>query len=419
MFSLGAGDITLSQLFTSSDSIQIDFVKPSGFQIDYSAVDRIIIDISSKDGINFNRLRITTLAPNFMNYFNVKTYRYYSDDVEVVDLEKGYRIFLDPPQKLPRDNTIFLIAYVQDLKGNAQKRMIYFSTACNYFSFFWSFPSYFIAYFALVWVVFNTILKIFIKEVKMGRVYDFVTKEGIPGAIVEIYEGQRLVTKAITNENGFYDVQVSKGKYDIKVSARGYKKIPNRNLKIDWGSINLYLGGEISMKRNWGVINFDIPLVPLNRRHKIGWKARIKRLFAKLRLFIESFPVLSVAIFHVLVFYTHLSSYWIASILIVISLIRNYGPELARGKSGKVVNENGNVITDCKLSISKGTDSDYLNVKANGNGRFKFFVPPGKYRLDLRKSKYEFIDGRSELLVDRSYASGYTNVAPLLVVREA
>ncbi len=110
----------------------------------------------------------------------------------------------------------------------------------------------------------------------LGFVYDAVTKEPVSQAIVRIFdESKKMVWSDVTDSNGYFNAQLSAGRYRIGVRSSKYS-FPSSIVfgKEDYPLSNIYHGEEFDISGGED-IRYAIPMDPLE--------------LSKFRLFVESF----------------------------------------------------------------------------------------------------------------------------------
>ncbi len=240
-----------------------------------------------------------------------------------------------------------------------------------------------------------------------GIVYDSISKQPVPLAIVRVYKlidsepglhanhSRQLVQTVVTDKQGRYEALLETGEYEIEVKKPQFS-FPSSIVTSasDGEYTNLYQGSLIS---DQGIVNIpDIPLDPENAPRK--WQTA--NLFKKLWLSFQkvsqhlAVPVLFIGAGAGIVVLVNDPSNplnWILSILYILMLVMQISfrihPQKAWGMVYDIATNAALPLTTLQLidpefgKVVKSRLSDY-------EGRFSFLPEPGKYVIKANKEGY-------------------------------
>lgn len=235
--------------------------------------------------------------------------------------------------------------------------------------------------------VFGTLKKK--KRYKYGVVYDSITKEPVNVAVVRVFDEQnRLITTAVTNVYGIFDIDIPDGKYRFEVVSGDYS-FPSKAVigSEDLPYHNIYRGGDINYSS--GEIS-----IPIDKKDK-GFIAKIfasgRSLFHSIInlllrvLFVAGFLMAIIAVVKASTTFS-----WIIIILYLLSLlVMLYINIRDRRSYGKVTDRNGEPLEALELGLKElefGTL--YTKRVTDEDGKYRFILPEGEYRLEVLNSNY-------------------------------
>lgn len=101
------------------------------------------------------------------------------------------------------------------------------------------------------------------KKKKFGVVYDASTQKPVAGAIVQLYEADRMrqIGVAMTDRDGGYVFTARPGRYVLSVTKPGFS-FPSKLIQQAGGVGNSYIGQVIEVGQNNPGINYLIPIDP-------------------------------------------------------------------------------------------------------------------------------------------------------------
>lgn len=233
-----------------------------------------------------------------------------------------------------------------------------------------------------------------------GYVYDSVTKEPLPQCIVRVFNGNNeLVWTDVTDRDGYFKTtDLKAGEYTIKVTGRDYE-FPSRIVfgKTDFPLENVYHGQEFYAPKG-NVPNFAIPM---DRREmgdvryvfsQFAFISKVLWKFLHLALFLVGliFSIYALSINNVWYNYVILFLY-VPSIFALLSSFFGKGQ-----RYGVVKDTNGKRLSGIVLGL-KEKEFDKLISKrvTNDLGRFRFFVYPGIYDLEVLSSEWKVVEGKN------------------------
>ena len=241
----------------------------------------------------------------------------------------------------------------------------------------------------------------------LGYVYDALTKDPVPQAIVRIYdENGKMVWSDVTDGRGYFSAKLKEGKYRIEVRASDYT-YPSTIIygKDDYPLSNVYHGEFFEINQE-SIPNFSIPLDPkevstFRVLREIVW-GRVKVLFSILHtlLFIVGL-VLSI--------YMYVKRpYWLTALVLFLYLlsflfmIRKVFTK--RVKYGVVRDIDSNPVEGVVVGL-RDMEFEKLILKrvTDSHGRYRILAPRGRYRIEVLETGYkvESIEGDSEVVIEK------------------
>jgi subtilisin-like proprotein convertase family protein/predicted RNA-binding protein Jag len=239
------------------------------------------------------------------------------------------------------------------------------------------------------------------KDQNFGLVYDSVTKEPINRAIVRISDSNgTLISTEVTDIYGIFDARLETGSYRFSVEASGYN-FPSRTitLKVDEPYMNVYHGEEI-VHNNSDILNISIPLDREDSSLVSESGASAKNIF--MRFFDVSLYILFIVGFISTVFTLVNDASALGWIMLSIYILFTIGYLIVKGNEGKkfgfVRNSSGSLVEGLELGLME-LEFNQLAAKrvTDGDGKYRFIVPGGKYRLVVLNPGYELLESKNDL----------------------
>lgn len=224
------------------------------------------------------------------------------------------------------------------------------------------------------------------KIVAKGYVYDSVTKEPIPQAVVRVYDSNgELVWTDVTNKQGYFNsTKLKDGEYRISVTSKDYT-FPSKIVfgKEDFPLKNIYRGDMFMIKDNF-FANFAIPMdsreIKESRIYMERAFAVLKGVFKFFHLFIFLFGLIftlySVLILELWWSYIILLLYIPSTYLLIRSLFGS------KEKWGIVKDTEGTLFEGVVVGL-RDFEEDRLASKrvTDAKGRYRFVLDKGVYEL--------------------------------------
>ena len=246
----------------------------------------------------------------------------------------------------------------------------------------------------------------FIKKLRrkgqnFGLVYDSVTKEPINRAIVRITDSNgSLVSSEVTDIYGIFDARLNTGSYKFSVEASEYS-FPSRTitLKVDEPYMNVYHGEEL-LHNSSDILNISIPLDKVDSSLISESGASAKSIF--MGFFNVSLYFLFVVGFITTVFTLVKESSVLGWITLLIYILFTIGYLIVRRNEGKkfgfVRNSSGSLIEGLELGLIE-LEFNQLSAKrvTDEDGKYRFIVPRGKYRLVVLSPGYELLECKNDI----------------------
>ncbi len=244
------------------------------------------------------------------------------------------------------------------------------------------------------------------KVLPYGFVYNAVTKEPINRAIVRVFKNNKLVSTAVTDAYGVFTANLEAGQYYLKVVINGYT-YPTKLIKgeTDRPFENIYRGGKFIVEEE-SQVQYSIPLDPIESS---GFKFTKTIILNKLSNFISGFQKILVVVGLLVAFFLYLRTPDVFNLtillfyipLLFLNLFLSYDSQ--KSKFGVVRNKEGQVLKNLELGLRE-MEFERIVAKrvSNDNGRYKFVVPGGKYRLEVLNPNYEIKNLKGNALVFKS-----------------
>lgn len=266
-----------------------------------------------------------------------------------------------------------------------------------------------------LWFAFAAIIDRIKKRKPWGIVYDSISKQNIPQAIVRLFSFQtgKLVDTVVTDGLGIFKLAIEKGRYKMLVSKFGYNFPTKVIFSNNDGQItNVYKGGDIVIKKDGGITMLSIPIDP---EHENALIVNLKRLFSIAERVLEVVsPLLLVGgtiyTLAITISNPYLWNYLILSIYLFVIVTKAVIFFIHPKAYGKVTLEGGDPIANCAIGLYEA-DFDRLVAQTLTNeiGQYNFIVQNRDYILKVLDPGYEVVQGGG-FIEGTSYSSG-----PLLI----
>lgn len=231
-----------------------------------------------------------------------------------------------------------------------------------------------------------------------GYVYDSITKEPIAQCIVRIFnQNGALVWTDVTDGNGFFkSVPLKSGEYSIRVVAMDYE-FPSKIVfgKADFPLENVYHGQEFYVAKE-NIPNFSIPMDRIEMsdlRFVFSQFAFITKLiwkFFHMVLFIVGLMFSLYALSVDTSWYNYVILFlYIPSIFLLITSFLG-----KREKYGLVKDTKGKRLTGIVLGLKDKEFGRLISKRVTDElGRFRFFIYPGIYDLEVLSGEWKIVGG--------------------------
>lgn len=241
----------------------------------------------------------------------------------------------------------------------------------------------------------------------VGFVYDSVTKEPIPQAIVRIFdEENRIVWSDVTDSKGYFSASLRDGKYRIVVRVPGYLYPSNVVFgKEDYPLTNVYHGEEFTITSD-DEPNFAVPLDPLEiSKLRISFET----IWARFKFLINILHVLLFVFGLVFALYTYYNFPSTLSLIVLLLYIPSFFFILryifvVSDEYGIVKNKDGERLEGVVVGLRE-SEFDKIIAKrvTDSRGRYRFLVDEGRYYIEILDTGYkvEDIESGDEVLVKK------------------
>jgi hypothetical protein len=231
-----------------------------------------------------------------------------------------------------------------------------------------------------------------------GYVYDSITKEPIAQCIVRIFDQNGvLVWTDVTDGNGFFkSIPLKSGEYSIKVVAMDYE-FPSKIVfgKNDFPLENVYLGQEFYVSKE-NIPNFSIPMDRIEMsdlRFVFSQFAFISKLiwkFFHMVLFIVGllFSLYALSVYNSWYNYVILLLYIPSIFMLITSFLGK------NERYGLVKDSKGKRLTGIVLGLKDKEFGRLISKRVTDElGRFRFFIYPGQYELEVLSGEWKIANG--------------------------
>jgi len=231
-----------------------------------------------------------------------------------------------------------------------------------------------------------------------GYVYDSITKEPIPQCIVRIFDQNgSLVWTDVTDGNGYFkSVPLKSGEYSIKVVAMDYE-FPSKIVfgKADFPLENVYHGQEFYVAKE-NIPNFSIPMDRLEMsdlRFVFSQFAFISKLvwkFFHMVFFIVGlmFSLYALSVDTSWYNYVILLLYIPSIFMLITSFLGK------KERYGLVKDTKGKRLTGIVLGLKDKEFGRLISKRVTDElGRFRFFIYPGQYELEVLSGEWKIAGG--------------------------
>jgi hypothetical protein len=234
------------------------------------------------------------------------------------------------------------------------------------------------------------------KKQKYGIVYDSVTKEPINMATVRVFNNSgKLVTTAVTDIYGVFDLDIEDGQYKLEVVSRNHS-FPSKTVLTsnDLPYQNVYKGGVINYSSS-DPLNISIPM---DREDK-GLIA--KTLASGRGVFLTTINILLKVLFIVGFALTVITAvkepttftYILLALYLISILVMLYLNNKEKKSYGKVQYVDGAPAKGIQMGLRElQFDTLYAKRITDENGKYRFILPEGKYRLESLDDRYVFVN---------------------------
>jgi hypothetical protein len=260
------------------------------------------------------------------------------------------------------------------------------------------------------------------KTISNGYVYDSVTKEPIPQAVVRVYDtnASLIWTDVTTREGYFSSKELEEGEYVISVTARNYT-FPSKIVfgKEDFPLENVYHGDSFKI-RGGKLPTLAIPMDSTDAKvTKSAWGI-FKSIFKSIYMFLHFaifFFGLVFALYSVMTL-----EYWWTYVLLVLYipstylLIKNF---LGLGYENKwgVVKDTANTVFEGVVIGLTDVEKGKLISKrvTDSEGKYRFVVGRGLYSLSVLNSDLKLITDVEDIEVKKLKGGRYVIAENLIV----
>lgn len=239
------------------------------------------------------------------------------------------------------------------------------------------------------------------KKQKFGIVYDSITKEPINLAIVRVFDiNGKLTNTVVTDVYGIFDLNMEQGQYRFEVETKGYVFPSNAVLgTYDQPYQNVYKGGLINYIPNQP-INISIPLDKQDKDLIAKTFASGKSLMISiLNLVVSMLFILGFAMTALSLIKEPTTLSWILLALYIFSiLILIYLRTKEIGSYGRITTPDGIPVEGFEIGLRElEFDTLYAKRITNKEGKYRFILPKGRYKLESLNNQYIFVNLQEDI----------------------
>ncbi len=248
-------------VYDSEENRPISFATLRVFNSSGNMVSQTVSDIDGKYGLLVEEpgnYKLEARAVGFANFEREIVISEENDELEVVEDV--------PMQKIDESSRNFLVnlSYSRSSIYNAFRKLLFILTIVGFiYSMYAALVSPLttnIMILVFYFVLFAAHIYVFTKKTVKGRVVDQKTGESVGGASVRIYQDNRQISIALTNNNGELKLKLKPGKYQALASKQGYQMYSKD------GESSQYLLVDIEIN-NYGYITEDILITKLGGKN--------------------------------------------------------------------------------------------------------------------------------------------------------
>lgn len=260
------------------------------------------------------------------------------------------------------------------------------------------------------------------KTISKGYVYNSVTKEPIPQAVIRIYDpNASLVWTDVTNKEGYFKAtELDDGKYSLSVTARNFV-FPSKIVfgKEDFPLENVYHGDIFEVKSGEFPV-FAIPVdstkMKATRTAVEKFKTTFKAIYMFLHLGIFLFGLIF-AMYAVITMGT-----WWSYLILILYIPSSY--LLIRNLLGFGYENKWGIVKDISKIAVEGVIVGLTDVKkdeivskrvTNSEGKYNFVVGKGEYMLSVLNSDLKLVTEVENIVIDK-IRNGKNIIAEDLIV---
>lgn len=248
-----------------------------------------------------------------------------------------------------------------------------------------------------------------------GVVYDSLDKAPVNNAVVRAYSvlNRSLVSTDVTQYNGVFNMRLPEGEYTLDVQKAGYR-FPSQSIKSPSDGVyqNIYTG-ERFVQGKQILVDRALPIDRDNAEviNLLGALAR-NGLVNGFFLFLRVLLIVGFALSIVVLLYdpTPLNLGIVLIYLIPFALSASQRLLHRTYSWGVITDESGNPMQGVVVTlVEEGSERTIQRSETDNEGRYRFVVNPGLYKLDLR-GLYRVSKGRTQFKFKRKFNTIASNL---------
>lgn len=230
------------------------------------------------------------------------------------------------------------------------------------------------------------------RRINYGFVYDSNTKEPVQLAMVRIFQNEKLIETAVTDNLGRFSGSLEPGIYQLEVTKPKYE-FPSAYITgtSDYPIQNVY-SGSLVIKSEDTDIQIAVPIDPKTIKGLERTKHLIKNSILKTLYIINILIFITGSLISLYSYYTYPDITTLVIVLLYIfplyillkSIFNN------KGRYGKVVDSEGKAIVNVSVLIKENAfDRVIAKRVTDQKGKYRFIMDAGEYSITIEDTKYQ------------------------------
>ncbi|MBN1617864.1 carboxypeptidase regulatory-like domain-containing protein [Candidatus Dojkabacteria bacterium] len=254
----------------------------------------------------------------------------------------------------------------------------------------------------------KNLLKIGLESNRPGQVYDSRNRNPISRAVIRVFSENRIVQTTVTDNEGYFSLNLKKGIYTITVYKRGYVFPSQFVSNITPDKKKPYQGEPIEITNEAEIVELSIPLDPkaLTKTERLA-----RQKLTEIGMFIKNINYLLVILSTTISIYLFISTHnpanliWVA-INLVLTIISAIASRRKVSDFGVITDQFNIPVPGIQIGLFEPNYERLIDFKfTDESGKYYFLVPSGEYQLKSLSKEYEILSDQkpNTLKIQRSY----------------